>query len=129
MSTFNEQHSLIVLNQVLAERHRQYARWGDQAHPPADPVLLHREGGCHPWLLAQEHEIPTEARAKFLCQTAVDRGKVSWMHILVEELAEVLGATIPTAVRTELIQLAACCVAYVEDLDHRAANLTTIHQL
>lgn len=64
------------------------------------------------------HEIPTEARAKFLCQTAEARGTCSFTAIVVEELAEAVAKYRDVeAMRVELVQLAACVVKWIEAID------------
>lgn len=110
-----------VLAQVAKERARQDAKWGPQNHPDADPVLLGRAGGVDGQRLAEELEIPSAARAKFLCRMAGNRGADNWGAILVEELAEAVDAIgDDAALRAELVQVAAVAVAWVEAIDRRA---------
>lgn len=126
-----------ILFEIADERARQDAKWGEQCHPDADPVILRRlAGGNHPLSspaavaqrLAEHHEIPSAARAKFLCDSAASEpGGRTWVGIAVEELAEALEATVEdrARVREELIQLAAVVVAWVEDIDRAAESATT----
>jgi NTP pyrophosphatase (non-canonical NTP hydrolase) len=105
-----------VAAEVAAERTQQDARWGEQNHPLIDPILAERGARR----LAEEHEIPTEARAKFLCEWATARGEVTWAHILVEEVAEVVSAAATGRLdeaRAELVQVAAVAVAAIESID------------
>src|SRR4051812_5124597 len=109
-----------VLSEVQAERARQDVKWGEQNHPDVDQVLMTRPGGCSPRRMAEEYEIPTAPRAKFTTDTAASRGECTWTAIAVEELAEAveafaLGDT--AAGRTELVQLAAVCVQWVQAID------------
>lgn len=56
------------------------------------------------------------------CQNAFARGNGSWAHILTEEVAEAIDearANNTAALREELIQVAAMCVAWVEAIDGR----------
>ena len=111
-----------ILAEISAERTRQDEKWGEQNHPVLDQVLLNRPGGCSGLRMADQYEIPTEIRAKALCNIRAERGDVTWMHILVEEVAEVVGCMQDeTAMREELIQTAAVCVAMVECLDRKHA--------
>lgn len=110
---------------VIRERQAQESKWGQQNHPWLDPVLLNRNGGASPQRLAEEYEIPTESRAKFLCENAFKIGIGSYAHILVEEVAEAVAEQDEAKARIELIQVAAVAVAAVEAIDRRAAAPTT----
>lgn len=112
-----------ILEEISIERSKQDDKWGEQNHPHVDPVLLDR--GIK--RMSEEYEVPTAERAKFLCQSAEDKGELTWMHILVEELCEALeaGMVSPVKLREELIQLGACVVAEIECIDkqqHRAVT-------
>lgn len=114
--------SLRATAALLAERVRQNAKWGEQNHPDADPVLLNREGGVTPKRLAEHHEIATGHRARFLCQTAADRGQANFMAILVEEVGEAcdeIAKGDTAALREELVQIAAVAVQWVEAIERR----------
>jgi hypothetical protein len=108
-----------VLGEVLSERQRQETKWGEQNHPDFDQMLLRRSGGCSPERMAEEYEVPTETRGKQLCQGAFRDGQGTYAHILIEEVAEAIGAcNQPRAkLREELIQVAAVAVAWVEKID------------
>lgn len=116
-----------VLAEVLAERQRQEAKWGEQNHPDFDQTLLTRPGGCDEERMAMQYEVPTEARGKQLCQGAFEKKQGTYAHILVEEVAEAVGAcnAPPAKLREELIQVAAVAVAWVEKLDREAARTST----
>ncbi|WP_235631105.1 hypothetical protein [Mycobacteroides abscessus] len=119
-----------VLQLIAYERHRQQEKWGDQNHPNVDLVLTGRVGGCTVKRMAEEYEIPSANRAKFLCQKAAERGQVTWGHILVEELAESIESatlldqatdlpddarlTLRCKLHWELVQVAAVAVAWAE---------------
>lgn len=106
----------VIYREIDAERERQDAKWGPvRRRPDVDPVLAAR-GASHQ-RICEEHEIPTETRAKFLCENAERRGECSFTAIVVEELAEVVAKHGTTAMREELIQLAACIVKWVEAVD------------
>jgi len=110
---------------IQAERLRQNKKWGEQNHPDVDPVLFNRPGGASPERIAAHLEIPSANRARYLCDTAKKRGETTWSGILVEEIAEAVEAASMAnydALRTELIQVAAVAIAWLEALDRRAAR-------
>ena len=110
-----------MYDEIAAERQRQDAKWGEKNHPSACPVLTGRMR-LDPDRLCEEYEIPTEARAKWLCQTHSKRGDVSWPHIAVEEMSEAVAAFADGAEengRGELVQLAAVIVQWIECIDRR----------
>lgn len=106
-----------VLQEVLEERVRQHEKWGFQNHPLVDEVLRQRTPP-DPERMAEEYEVPSGDRAKFLCDLRHSRGNSTWADILVEELSEFIeSATLRTNAREELIQVAAVAVAAVEAID------------
>lgn len=102
-----------ILTEIRDERKRQTEKWGEQNHPILDPMLLSRE----PQRMCEEYEIPTEDRAKFLCENNFKNKTGTWMHILVEEVSEAASCKDVTSLREELIQTAAVVVAMIESLD------------
>lgn len=108
-----------IIESILAERERQEQKWGTQHHPSFDQTLLNRIGGCGPERMSEEYEIPSEARAKFLCEESFRKNQGTWAHILVEEVSEVIGTCNQDkeVTKKELIQTAAVIFAWLEDLD------------
>jgi hypothetical protein len=116
-----------VLCEIADERARQNAKWGEQNHPDADPVILGRLADGGPFgspeavalRLADHYEIPSATRAKHICDTEAQAGGRTWPSIAVEELAEVVEATAEGRgrARAELIQLGAVIVAWIESID------------
>lgn len=92
-----------VLAEVVAERLRQDARWGEQNHP--DGTNLDNAA----W----------RDYSRRLTQRAADEGRVTWAHILQEEFVEALAEVEPARIRAELIQTAAVAVAWVQAIDRR----------
>lgn len=119
--------SLSVLAEVLAERARQEAKWGEQNHPDVDVVLIEREGGCTVERMAEECGVSTARRARANLDGEARMGRATWSLIAVEELAEAIEAATLAAqhrvalssLREELVQLAAVAVAWVEAIDRR----------
>ena len=107
-----------IFEAIKEERERQEKKWGQQNHPILDQVLLSREGSCVPERMCEEYEIPTEWRAKSLCNGNFSRGTGTYMHILIEEVSEAVSCLSDTeSMRKELIQCAAVVVAMIESLD------------
>lgn len=95
-----------VLAEVLQERYRQNVKWGEQNHPDGT-------GGRLLQLIA--------ATARTDCQIAAHDGELTWRHILREEVQEAFAEEDETALRAELIQVAAVAEQWVEALDRRTA--------
>lgn len=93
-----------VINEVLAERERQDAKWGEQNHPDGT---------------GQPHAAHKPYRARRDCENAFAAGRGTWRHILVEEVAEAEAESDVFRLREELIQVAAVAVAWVEAIDRR----------
>lgn len=95
-----------VLNEVAEERARQRAAWGEQHHPDGT---------------SRSSFIDKAESARRACKRAAAKGAVTWMHILREEFWEAMAETEPDRLRYELLQTIAVGVAWIEDLDSRAA--------
>ncbi|MFD3929711.1 hypothetical protein [Streptomyces sp. NPDC058614] len=94
-----------VLAEVLAERIRQDATWGEQNHPDGTSC----PGDTDSADMARRH-----------CQQAADGGTLAWRHIMTEEWTEARAESDPAKLRAELLQVAAVAVAWVEAIDRRA---------
>lgn len=117
-----------VLHQIRLERARQDAKWGTNYAdiPDADPVLLNRPGGATPQRLAEDVEIPTADRAKFIMDKAIADGRPHFSAILVEEVAEAVDAIGDDRVLVgELIQVAAVAVKWIQAIEQRQAAKET----
>lgn len=106
-----------IIEEIQNEVIRQHEKWGQQNHPSLDQILLGRPGSCTPQRMCEEYEIPTESRAKQKCDIASNRKGITWGHIAVEELSEVISAFNSKARREELIQLAAVCISWIDSID------------
>lgn len=98
-----------VLEEVLLERERQDAKWGEQNHPDMpedDDDDMWRE---------PLYDMESAARRSVSCGP-------SWAAILAEEVGETFHAVTPELLRAELIQVAAVAVAWVEALDRRSGK-------
>lgn len=92
-------------NDIIPERWRQLKKWGVQSHPD----------GTNPHRYDSDAEFYTEIND----WRVAHHEPSPWSHILLEEVFEAMCETEPEPLRTELIQVAAVCVAWVEDLDRR----------
>lgn len=117
--------ALEIANNVLEERHKQDLKWDKQDHPDLDPVLTEREGGATPQRFAEQLEIPTAERAKFLCQEAAKKDELNWGAILIEEIAEAIDAAAiedEELLVKELTQTAAVCIQWIQCINRRRAE-------
>lgn len=101
-----------IFEEIVEERKRQNTKWGQQDHPSIRELSEHL-----PEAQAHYYEIPTEERAKSLCNVAFDSGVPTYAHIAVEELSEVVGAADEIERRKELVQLAAVVVQWIQNID------------
>lgn len=107
-----------IYEEIQKERTRQDEKWGEQNHPMLDQVLLNRASSCTAQRMCEEYEIPSEPRAKYLCNLNFNIGTGTWFHILIEEFSEAVSCLHDTeAMRKELVQTAAVVVAMIESLD------------
>ncbi|MCT9935107.1 hypothetical protein N5079_33390 [Planotetraspora sp. A-T 1434] len=95
-----------VLADVAAERAAQDARWGLQEHPD----------GTGP------EYAPDADLAKRAVADALAEGRLTWRHILHEEVLEAFAEDDASRLREELIQVAAVAVTWVQDMDRRAQS-------
>lgn len=100
-----------VLLLVKEERERQDAKWGEQNHPDWTPNPL----GVNPVIDPARH-------AKGVCDEKFKAGQGSYSDILLEEVAEAhdeAKAGNVDALYTELVQVAAVAVEWIEAIDRR----------
>jgi hypothetical protein len=103
-----------VYKEILAEEVRQIGIWGEQNHPCI--------GDISPEWVSEHFEIPTEEKAKFLCEEAFRNGEGTYAHIMVEEMSEAVNALNINSRRAELVQLAAVCVSWIKKIDRDIAK-------
>ncbi len=107
-----------VLAEVRKERVRQHAKWGQQD-------LADGTGGTWEFCNGQHEGWAEEAREDAIrrCQEAPDRPwGDTFALILNEEFAEAMAETDPERLRSELVQVAAVAVQWIEAIDRRAAS-------
>ena len=103
-----------VLREVRGERYRQHAKWGEQNDPDGtgQAITLPR--------VSSTAEVAIWAKGR--TDALMARGACTYEAILTEEWAEALAESDPAQLRTELIQVAAVAVAWVEAIDRRAQS-------
>lgn len=112
-----------LIDAIERERQRQEAKFPGQKLP-ASPALLWPHFDEH--RTARHLEIPSESRAKFLCDTAARNGSLTHGEILSEEHSEAQAAAArkdPAALREELIQVAAVALRWIEAIDRGECGL------
>lgn len=111
--------TLSVLEELFEERKRQVARYGHNED------LKDGTGSSVQWLLPYTADvawgIEGELRVDYE-EFERENGCPTWMHLLREELAEVFQETDPDRLRTELVQLGALCVSWIEKIRRRLAE-------
>lgn len=108
-----------VFKEVQAEQDRQIEKWGEQNHPCLEEDFLKYS----PDKMCEWFEIPTEERAKHLCDEAFAKNYGTYAHIAIEEMSEVVSAYDIHKRREELVQLTAVCVSWLQKIDRDIENL------
>ena len=114
---------------VLAERERQEAKWGEQNHPIvprdiAERALLRRMSvGA---LACMVSGVDSATTARMTCEHEHAQGRGTYANILVEEVAELVEAAAihgdaSDEARAEAVQVAAVALAIVERIDRARA--------
>lgn len=93
-----------IAEDIDAERQRQIAKFGDQHHPDGTGY----DGSDRHAAFWRQH-----------CQDAFADGEGTWGHVLLEEVFEAIAEKEPSTLRSELVQVAAVCAAWIADLDSR----------
>ena len=107
----------LILGEVGIERTAQDAQWGEQNHssgtgPTTPPLWRSRLNAA-----MTARELAEQATSS--CDSAADRGDLTWTDILLEETFEALAENEGDNLREELIQVAAVAVAWIECIDRR----------
>lgn len=93
-----------ILAEVVAERKRQHKLWGQQTHKDGTSAKLGYEAE------KAKNEYREEKKKN---------GDPTWRAILNEEVCEAFAETQPRRLRSELVQVAAVAIAWIEDIDRR----------
>lgn len=106
-----------IYNAIRNERKLQDAKYGVQSYP-----LTFDKLNKVPRLISLYYNTPKSVDAKGACRSAVMKNECTWADILIEEVAEALEAETLEQERDELIQVAAVCVAAVQDIETKIIN-------
>ncbi|QKW95591.1 hypothetical protein AXL3_53 [Stenotrophomonas phage vB_SmaS-AXL_3] len=119
---------------VLKKCAQQDRRWGLREYPSFN-VGMTSNADIGPNQLAGFHEVVAPVRARLLTQTQDDQGELSWMTILVEEVAKLVDFyEKPEELRAQLIDVAGVATQWAAQLtpepefeqveaDHEGPNL------
>lgn len=94
-----------ILDDIILERTRQDRKWGEQNHPDGTNDEMYARGSAN--------------TAKAVTDRAAQDDRLTWRMILNEEVQEAFAEVDPQKLRTELIQVAAVAVAWIEAIDRR----------
>lgn len=111
-----------ALVEVLAERRRQDAKWGEQNHPNLSPEHSLTDTAER---IAEDMGVPSANTARQRVENLAKRGALGYADIALEEFCEAIEAAAEgndAHLREELIQTAAVLVAWVECVDRRNAR-------
>jgi hypothetical protein len=92
-----------ALEEIALERKRQDAKFGEQNQPDGTGEQFRHFAD----------------QARLACDIAKRLGSLTWKHVLAEEFFEALAESDPKKLTTELLQVAAVCVAWVEAIGRR----------
>jgi hypothetical protein len=93
-----------IVDAVWEERERQLRRWGLQERPSGTDA--------NEWAQAD-----IDAHAEY--EAALAGGRLTWVHILREEVFEAFAEEDPDKLRAELVQVMAVAASWIQDLDRR----------
>lgn len=97
-----------ILQSISVERSRQEMKWGVQELVDRIEGVMN-ESPNH-WL---------DVAVNYKNEDRKNPEGISWQSVLMEEVAEAFAETEPTEIIGELIQVAAVCVAWIENLSSR----------
>jgi hypothetical protein len=92
-----------LVNRLQVERDRQIRKWGDQRHPDGTSSEFTADANFY--------------RAS--CDDHAREGVLTWSDILLEEVWEALSETEPAKLESELVQVGAVVLAWLEDIRRR----------
>jgi hypothetical protein len=105
-------HTAAILTRIAAERARQDALWGEQNHPDGTGPDVEVTG-----LLRRATDAAHTAR--FTTEMARAEGRLTWLHILREEVYEGFAEADPADLAVELVQVAATAACWAEAIERR----------
>lgn len=117
-----------LFDAVAKESQRALEKFGDQLNISSIDPAFNKQANVPRYERREFYAISNEAHAKMLTDSAMAAGRLTWGHVAVEELAEVIGCKDEATRRVELIQLMAVCQRWIQKIDYDA-NLSNATQL
>ena len=112
--------TLAVLDEIRAERARQFAKYGTNE----DLQDGTGENWLEPLVAIGVDAAHIESVLRFDYEVyEKTRGTITWMHLVREEVAEAFAEMDPTRLREEVLQVAALCVSWIEKIDAREERI------
>lgn len=112
----------VIAEEVITERERQDAKWGEQNHPNGTgPDVMTLEGvneySDSDLDAASGHVLSVAATTA--TDVSAGGGTVTWRDILLEEVFEALAESDLERLRAELVQVAAVCQGWIGSIDRQ----------
>jgi len=118
--------TLEVIEEVASERGRQDIKWGEQNHPngtgPNTTPVAEIVRGKRNMIVNRHFAFGLALQAKSATDRHAKDGTVTYADILLEEVFEALAEEDTAKLRTELVQVAAVAVQWVEAIDRAGAS-------
>jgi hypothetical protein len=111
------QNAFYIADQVREERVKQLDKRGIQNWPSICPLYTERYKERSGPYICSSLDVPSELRAKIVCDQKTKLGTVTWADIALEEFCEAVSATTPELRRGELVQLAAVVESWIDSVD------------
>lgn len=111
-----------AINDIEVEKRRQIKLINESMNYPSIDLEFSRFNYSAD-KICKEYEVPSENRATMLRSVAFTRGRLSFAHLAVKELSDIISASNDVDRREEIVQLAAVCVQWIESLDRNAERL------
>ncbi|MEV6621055.1 hypothetical protein AB0M83_02605 [Amycolatopsis sp. NPDC051106] len=108
-------HTAAILTRIAAERARQDALWGEQNHPDGTGPNVEVAG-------LSRRAADAAHTARFITEMARAEGRLTWLHILREEVYEGFAEAAADDLFDELIQVAATAACWAEAIERRTAT-------
>lgn len=101
-----------ILGEFSKECRRQQEKWNVQSHPNGTGRNVY-------WGLTTGNydAFETALLYRHFTEVAAKQGKLTWLAILMEEVAEALAEDDPRKLRAELVQVGAVVASWIEKID------------
>lgn len=110
-----------VLSDIVNERYRQDAKWGERNHPDGTGPEV-SWGLDDPGYAAEDATTFRQITQDCAAGKLGPDHPLTWLNIALEEIAEAFAEEDSVKLRAELVQCAAVFTAWAEAIDRRAAK-------